>query len=68
MPATKYGTFEGYINGGPSIVGFINAATKDPDAAARYINWLNDPKVSDYLVNGPEGVYKKGMQKELLLL
>ncbi|NQX58621.1 hypothetical protein [Paenibacillus qinlingensis] len=59
LPATKYGTFEGYINGGPSAVGFINAATKDPDAAARYINWLNDPKVSDYLVNGPEGVYKK---------
>ncbi|GMX60986.1 hypothetical protein Elgi_74080 [Paenibacillus elgii] len=59
LPATKYGTFEGYINGGPSAVGFINAATKDPDAAARYINWLNDPKVSDYLVNGPDGVYKK---------
>lgn len=59
LPATKYGTFEGYINGGPSIVGFINASTKDPDAAARYINWLNDPKVSDYLVNGPDGVYKK---------
>lgn len=59
LPATKFGTFEGYINGGPSVVGFINAATKDPDAAARYINWLNDPKVSDYLVNGPEGVYKK---------
>ncbi|TBL70287.1 hypothetical protein [Paenibacillus thalictri] len=59
LPATKYGTFEGYINGGPSAVGFINASTKDPDAAARYINWLNDPKVSDYLVNGPDGVYKK---------
>jgi putative aldouronate transport system substrate-binding protein len=59
LPATKYGTFEGYVNGGPSIVGFINSATKDPDAAARYINWLTDPKVSNYLVNGPDGVYKK---------
>ncbi|AIQ57829.1 extracellular solute-binding protein [Paenibacillus borealis] len=59
LPATKYGSFTGYVNGGPSIVGFINSATKDPDAAARYINWLTDPKVSDYLVNGPDGVYKK---------
>lgn len=59
LPATKYGTFSGYVNGGPSHVGFINAATKDPEAAARYINWLTDPKVSDYLVNGPDGVYKK---------
>ncbi|WP_438347979.1 hypothetical protein ACP8HI_20305 [Paenibacillus sp. FA6] len=59
LPVTKYGSFTGYVNGGPSIVGFINSATKDPDAAAKYINWLTDPKVSDYLVNGPEGVYKK---------
>ncbi|MEC0111195.1 extracellular solute-binding protein [Paenibacillus taichungensis] len=59
LPATKYGTFSGYVNGGPSHVGFINAATKDPEAAARYINWLTDPKVSDFLVNGPDGVYKK---------
>ncbi|WP_337102536.1 hypothetical protein [Paenibacillus sp. YIM B09110] len=59
LPATKYGSFTGYINGGPSAVGFINANTKDPDAAARFINWLNDPVVSDYLQNGPDGVYKK---------
>lgn len=59
LPATKYGSYTGYINGGPSGTGFINANTKDPDAAARFINWLNDPVVSDYLQNGPDGIYKK---------
>lgn len=59
MPKTKYGSFTGYINGGPGNAAFINASTKDVDAAVRYINWLNDPKVSDYLTYGPDGVYKK---------
>lgn len=59
MPETKYGKFVGYLNGGPSIVCFINSQTKDIDAALAYINWLYDPAVSEYLMYGPDGVYNK---------
>lgn len=59
MPETKYGKFIGYMNGGPSLLCFINSQTKNLDAALAYINWLYDPEVSEYLMYGPDGVYNK---------
>jgi len=57
LPETEYGTYIGYMNGGPNIVGFINAETKNVDGALAYINWLCDPEVSEYLMYGEDGVY-----------
>lgn len=59
LPATEYGTYTGYMNGGPSIVGFINAETENVDGALAYINWLCDPEISEYLMYGEDGVYYK---------
>lgn len=57
LPATEYGAYTAYCNGGPSIVGFINADTDNVDGALAYINWLYDPEVTEYLMYGEEGVY-----------
>lgn len=57
LPATEYGAYTGYMNGGPSIVGFINAETENVDGALAYINWLCDPEISEYLMYGEDGVY-----------
>lgn len=57
LPKTEYGSYIGYMNGGPSFVGFINAETENLDGALAYINWLCDPKTSEYLMYGEEGVY-----------
>lgn len=59
LPATEYGAYTGYMNGGPSIVGFINAETENVDGALAYINWLCDPEISEYLMYGEDGVYYK---------
>ena len=59
LPETEFGSFNTYLNGGASTVGFISADCKDVDAACAYINWLYDPEVSEYLHYGPDGVYNK---------
>ena len=56
---TDVGSYIAYMNGGPSIVGFINAQTDNVDGALAYVNWLCDPKVSEYLMYGEDGVYYK---------
>lgn len=57
LPESEFGSFNTYLNGGSSLVGFISADCQDVDAACAYINWLYDPEVSEYLHYGPDGVY-----------
>lgn len=61
LPETQYGKFTGYLNGGSSNVGFINADL-DPeklDAVLAFSDWLYDPEVSEYLFYGADGDYYK---------
>lgn len=61
LPATQYGQFTAYANGGASNVGFINADIDDEtlDAVLAYADWLYDPATSEYLFYGPDGEYNK---------
>lgn len=57
LPATEYGKYTAYINGGVSVNLFINPGTRNLDGALAYINWLMEPDVEEYLSFGPVGVY-----------
>lgn len=59
LPATEYGQFTAYANGGASNVGFINADCEDVDAALAYVDWLYSAETSEYLFYGPDGEYNK---------
>lgn len=57
LPATKYGQYTAYINGGASFDGFINPKTENLEGVLAYVNWLMEPEVEEYLSFGPIGEY-----------
>lgn len=57
LPATEYGQFTAYINGGASFDGFINPKTENLEGVLAYVNWLMEPEVEEYLSFGPQGEY-----------
>lgn len=57
LPATEYGQFTAYINGGASFDGFINPKTENLEGVLAYVNWLMEPEVEEYLSFGPPGEY-----------
>ncbi len=57
LPATEYGRYTAYINGGASFDGFINPKTENLSAVLAYVNWLMEPEVEEYLSYGPLGEY-----------
>lgn len=57
LPATEYGQYTAYINGGVSFDGFINPKTENLKGVLAYVNWLMEPEVEEYLSFGPLGEY-----------
>lgn len=59
LPATEFGQYTAYANGGASTVGFLNSECEDVDAALAYVDWLYSAETSEYLFYGEDGVYNK---------
>lgn len=57
LPATQYGRYTAYINGGVTYSGFVNPQTESLDGVLAYVNWLMEPEVEEYLSFGPIGEY-----------
>lgn len=58
-PKSPYGHFMGAIDNPVQMTTAFNANTKDPIAAAEYINFILEPATTQMLMKGEEGVHWK---------
>ncbi|XEC95937.1 extracellular solute-binding protein [Paenibacillus tarimensis] len=56
-PVSPFGSYTGAIDNPIQMTTVFNADTKDPVAAARYVDFILEPHVSELLLKGEEGVH-----------
>lgn len=56
-PTSPFGQFVGAIDNPVQMTTVFNANTKDPKAAAQYVNFILEPETTQMLLKGEEGVH-----------